>query len=351
MRDESSPTGRPFEIIRYCSACGAAMASGAARHPVCEACGRIHYRNPLPVASALVANDARELLLVKRGQDPFKGMWCLPIGFAEIGEGIQAAALRELQEEAGVEGEIVRLLDAASHDNPVYGDLLIVTFEVHKTGGEEQAGDDAEDVGYFPISDLPRLAFDEQRAAVARFLEAHEDEWRILDSVRHFTDPEVEDLPEEAMSAATDRLSDELLDAVEASREQIVARWLADLSASPATPSYHAVDPDLMSARAIGVLGAFGAWMRDEHQRIELDESFAAMGRARRKAGVPVHELIASFIIFKKHLWTEAVSHGAMRRVIDVVRLLELDRRVAAFFDRAIYQVSRAYAQNEGGES
>ena len=51
------------------------------------------------------------MLLVKRKHDPFKGLWCLPMGFAESGESIESAALRELEEEAGIQGKILGLVN------------------------------------------------------------------------------------------------------------------------------------------------------------------------------------------------------------------------------------------------
>ena len=71
----------------------------------------------------IVSNKDRETLLVKRAKDPFRGMWCFPIGFAETGESIEDAALRELKEEAGIEGRITQLVDVDSHRNPFYGEL------------------------------------------------------------------------------------------------------------------------------------------------------------------------------------------------------------------------------------
>ena len=106
------------------------------------------------------------MLLVKRGILPNKGMWCLPIGFAEMGETIAEAALRELHEETGVVGRVSRLIDAASWSSGFYGDLLVVTFEVEKVSGDETPGDDAEDVAYFPIDQLPPLAFPSNEKAI-----------------------------------------------------------------------------------------------------------------------------------------------------------------------------------------
>jgi len=130
----------------YCVHCGGELGTDfldGKHRQVCGACNTVYYENPLPVASVILANGRREILLVRRAKEPFKDMWCCPIGFAETGESIEDAALRELKEETGVEGRIVQLLDVGSHVNPLYGELLIVTFEVEKAGGCEQAGDDA----------------------------------------------------------------------------------------------------------------------------------------------------------------------------------------------------------------
>ena len=63
--------------------------------------------SPRIAVNALVRNPAGEVLLLQR-QD--NGLWCLPGGVAEIGETPAEAALRELWEEAGLRGEVLRLL-------------------------------------------------------------------------------------------------------------------------------------------------------------------------------------------------------------------------------------------------
>jgi ADP-ribose pyrophosphatase YjhB (NUDIX family) len=331
----------------FCATCGAALelreVEGRTRD-VCSACGQIFYVNPLPTAGAIVCNAAREVLLVKRAKEPFKGMWCLPIGFAEVGETITQAALRELREEAGLEGRVRRLVDAASHDNPLYGDLLIVTFEVEHTGGVATAGDDAEEVRWFPVNNLPRLAFDAQNAAMERFLDLHADEWRILDSMQKLV--EAEERPPESLllsPPASDLLSDELLRVVEADSEAITDLWLEDVTSNPATPSYHSLDQQLLALRASLVLGSFSGWLRRERAEGELKRFFALLGGKREEEQVPLPEVVAALILLKKHLWGHVVSQRAWLCAIDVVRVLEMDRRIAAFFDRAVFHVVSGY--------
>jgi ADP-ribose pyrophosphatase YjhB (NUDIX family) len=147
---------------RFCSYCGEKLIEKSFQernHWYCQTCDRIHYENPFPAVAALVLNQDEQLLLVKRAVEPAKGKWCLPGGFIEIDESIEEAVLRELKEETGIEGEIGRLVDFFSQRSPLYGALLIFGYSVTILGGELQAGDDAQEVSFFDLDDLPPIAF------------------------------------------------------------------------------------------------------------------------------------------------------------------------------------------------
>jgi len=147
---------------RFCSYCGEKLTTKSFQerhHPYCQTCDRIHYENPFPAVAALVPNQDDQLLLVKRAVEPAKGKWCLPGGFIEIDESIEEAVLRELKEETGIEGKIGRLVDFFSQRSPLFGALLIFGYRVIILGGELQAGDDAQEVSFFDLDDLPPIAF------------------------------------------------------------------------------------------------------------------------------------------------------------------------------------------------
>ena len=121
----------------------------------CPSCDFIDYRNPLPVAVAVAVREKR-FLLIKRGIPPKKGVWGSPSGFVEVGETPEEACLRELKEEAGVTGEIVRLIRVARREDPeVYGDMLVVVYLVKVGDGEPAPGVEAEDAKFFDIGELP----------------------------------------------------------------------------------------------------------------------------------------------------------------------------------------------------
>lgn len=114
----------------HCGHCGAPFGADAGWPRVCPACGATTYRNPLPVAVALLPvtgdgpQDAPGLVVVTRAIEPALGGTALPGGFIDHGEDWKQAVVRELREETGIEAapEDVRLADALSSP---HGHLLL----------------------------------------------------------------------------------------------------------------------------------------------------------------------------------------------------------------------------------
>jgi 8-oxo-dGTP diphosphatase len=132
----------------------------------CGECDKIQYENPLPATAAVVFDGGNRLLLVKRGMEPGKGEWSLPGGFVEMDETPVQGVVRELAEETGVQGEVEQLIDCVYEDSPFYGPLIIIGYQLSSQGGDLQAGDDAAEVKYFPVDDLPQITFDSHQAII-----------------------------------------------------------------------------------------------------------------------------------------------------------------------------------------
>ena len=129
----------------------------------CPSCVRPIYENPTPATCLVVTNGENQVLLVKRSVPPKIGMWCLPGGFIELGEGPEEGALRELAEETGLTGSSPELLGVRTTPSAQYHSVLMVGYLVRKFSGTPIAGDDASDVRWFSINDLPPIAFDSHR--------------------------------------------------------------------------------------------------------------------------------------------------------------------------------------------
>ena len=117
----------------------------------------------LTVDVVLLAQDPpATVLLIERGNDPFKGAWALPGGFVEGGERVASAAARELLEETGVEAGSLQLLGV--YDTPgrdPRGPTVSVVFLMRAAQELDATGaDDAADARWFELGALPDLAFD-----------------------------------------------------------------------------------------------------------------------------------------------------------------------------------------------
>lgn len=85
--------------LRYCGACGSdKLKFDTLKEYRCDQCGWIYFCNPAAAAIGLLWYED-ELLLVRRGCEPAKGMLDLPGGFVDPGESAEQALRRELQEE------------------------------------------------------------------------------------------------------------------------------------------------------------------------------------------------------------------------------------------------------------
>ena len=113
----------------------------------------------------VIANEMQpKVLLVERGNEPFKGCWAIPGGFMNMDETAEQCAIRELKEETGLEVEVVRQIGTYSKvDRDPRGRTITVAYLAIIDAPVEVRGlDDAAQAKWFPISDLPPLAFDHQ---------------------------------------------------------------------------------------------------------------------------------------------------------------------------------------------
>jgi 8-oxo-dGTP diphosphatase len=106
-----------------------------------------------------------QVLLVKRGVPPFQGQHAIPGGFIHEDESLEDAALRELYEEAGVRNVFLEQLYSFSDPKRDPRGRVITVAYFALIGSDERtliAGADAAEAGWFPVNNLPPLAFDHQ---------------------------------------------------------------------------------------------------------------------------------------------------------------------------------------------
>ena len=134
------------------------------------------YPRPAVTADMIVLTDEPEpqILLIQRGDEPFKGCWAFPGGFMNMDETTEQCARRELKEETGLDIEEVQQVGAYSTvDRDPRGRTITVAYISHVPQILPVTGlDDAAEAKWWPINALPPLAFDHVqilRDALLRF--------------------------------------------------------------------------------------------------------------------------------------------------------------------------------------
>jgi len=158
-------------VFTFCPHCRTSLewrTEGGTNRPFCPACGFVQYLNPAPGAGVIVLRGDR-VCLVKRRFPPKEGLWCLPTGFMEWDEDVRLTARREALEETGLEVRLTSLYGVESGVLPPDIPVLVVFFRAEEAGGTLQAGDDAAEVEFVPLSNLSRpIAFAAHRRVLQR---------------------------------------------------------------------------------------------------------------------------------------------------------------------------------------
>jgi len=129
------------------------------------------YEYPRPALTVDVVvfaldDEDLQVMLIRRKLPPFAGQWALPGGFVRVAETLEEAAQRELQEESGLAGIFLEQLFTFSEiDRDPRERVVTVAYYalVNLAGHDVRASADAAQAAWFPVGELPELAFDHTR--------------------------------------------------------------------------------------------------------------------------------------------------------------------------------------------
>lgn len=147
--------------IKFCPRCGTPVKRqelfGKVR-PICPGCEWIHFNDPKVAAAVLIEQGGR-VLLVRRTNEPYRGLWTLPAGFVDAGEDPARAAERECLEETGLTVRVKRVLDVIPGREHERGADFIIAYQGEVISGTLLPGDDADAADWFARGHLPPIAF------------------------------------------------------------------------------------------------------------------------------------------------------------------------------------------------
>ncbi|MGE3269258.1 MAG: NUDIX hydrolase [Chloroflexota bacterium] len=168
LRDPSGflDPGRPGHCIR-CGTLTQEIMRGGVLRPACPACGWVYFAKNATGAALLIVEDGK-VLLVQRAHEPYLGQWMLPAGFVEYGELAEETAVREAEEETGLQVELAGLWGFYYGSDDPRNVAHLAVYQAHRIGGELVAGDDAMAAEFFGRDELPaEIAFQAHRRSLA----------------------------------------------------------------------------------------------------------------------------------------------------------------------------------------
>ncbi len=177
--------------------------------------GEFTYPYPRPSVTTdcvIFGYDGKDLklLLVERGIPPFKGMWALPGGYLQMDEDAIDGAKRELFEETGLRDTYIEQFRTFSAvDRDPRGRVITIAHLALVRISEVKGGDDAAKARWFPLTDVPQLAFDhdmilrEAMKALRQKIHFEPVGFELLPDV--FTMPQLQHLYESILDVRFDR--------------------------------------------------------------------------------------------------------------------------------------------------
>jgi 8-oxo-dGTP diphosphatase len=117
---------------------------------------------PMVGVGVITFNDEKEVLLVKRGNEPSKGLWSLPGGLVELGERVREAGIREVKEECNIDIEpedVISVVDLILEDpdGKIKYHYILIDYLAKYIGGELKPQSDVIDAEWFSYSEIAEL--------------------------------------------------------------------------------------------------------------------------------------------------------------------------------------------------
>jgi ADP-ribose pyrophosphatase YjhB (NUDIX family) len=141
----------------HCTRCGgplqlAELEGDPRPRLTCAACGHIAYVNPKLVVTTIPVTDAGDVVLLRRGFEPGRGLWAQPGGFLEVDETATEGAVRETEEEIGLIVEPMEILGLYAR---LEAAVIVLVYEARIVGGDLQTSPEALEVRAFSPEDIP----------------------------------------------------------------------------------------------------------------------------------------------------------------------------------------------------
>ncbi|MGY5854933.1 MAG: NUDIX domain-containing protein [Candidatus Thorarchaeota archaeon] len=144
---------------------------------------RRYPKSPIPSVAVIIVGS-KGILLIKRDKPPYEGLWNIVSGTIQVGETQEEAVVREVREETGIEGEVVRFVDT--------GDVIVTDSEgqvefhylvnvyLFRASTDEYIINEGSDIRWFHPSDIPVHDMVDSVSKALKKLEKHLEQVRLM---------------------------------------------------------------------------------------------------------------------------------------------------------------------------
>ncbi|RLE48819.1 MAG: NUDIX hydrolase [Candidatus Methanomethylicota archaeon] len=123
---------------------------------------RVYPSQPIVGVGAVIIDNEKRILLVRRAAPPGRGLWAIPGGIVKLGEKLKEAVKREVKEETGLEVEVGDLEDVfeviiRDEAGKIKYHYVIVDYQARVSGGKLRASTDALEVKWFSAEEIKKV--------------------------------------------------------------------------------------------------------------------------------------------------------------------------------------------------
>lgn len=140
-------------------------------------------------------------------------------------------------------------------------------------------------------------------------------------------------------------MSDKLARLIEAHTDNLVKRWLFEVRCDQAITSFDDKSQDYVSERISNVILHLREWISYDTTKEEIGRRYASEGIEYFKKSIPLCEMIRSFVLLKKIIWSFSINESSIDSTFEVYQMSELNERIIMFFDQALYYITRGYME------
>lgn len=142
-------------------------------------------------------------------------------------------------------------------------------------------------------------------------------------------------------------VASKLVKIIEKNSDVIADKWVDDVTTLPYTRSYWNVPREELHERAASICNRIGYYLSKRLPKERLASFYRRLGKARREQGYSVEEVVMALLLLKRHVWLFVLQEGFLTSNLELYQALELNNRVVLYFDRAIYYVAQAWAEED----